>query len=103
MPLTDPSQSYTLTLFVAGSSALSARAIDNIRRICVNHLDGRCELDVVDIANDPEAAETNGIVAIPTLIKGSPLPQVRLIGDMSDTDGVLARLNIVPLEAPYSG
>lgn len=95
--MTDPAGSYTLTLFVAGSTALSSRSIENIRRICVTHLGGKCELDVVDIAADPEAAEANGIVAIPTLIKGSPLPEVRLIGDMSDTEGVLTRLNIVPL------
>lgn len=90
---------FVLTLFVTASSALSTRALENIRRICVTHLDGKCRLDVVDIGTDPEAAEDRGIVAIPTLIKGAPLPEVRLIGDMSDTDGVLSRLGIPAREA----
>ena len=90
---------YVLTLFVAGSSVVTARAVENIRRICAGQLEGRCRLDVVDVATDPEAAEVNGIVAVPTLIKGSPLPQVRLIGDLSDTDGVIRRLEIAPAEA----
>lgn len=100
MAPTDLSVGYALTLFVAGPSALSARAIENVRRICAIHLEGGCELEVVDVATDPEAAEANGIVAIPTLIKASPLPQVRLVGDMSDTEAVLSRLNIVPQAAP---
>lgn len=95
--MTEPASangSYVLTLFVTGSSLVSTRAVENIRRICVTHLDGRCRLDVIDIASDPEAAERRGIVAIPTLIKGSPPPEVRLIGDMSDTEAVLSRLDI---------
>lgn len=87
---------YVLTLFVAGSSVITARAVENIRKICSTHLAGRCRLDVVDIGTDPGSAEAHGIVAVPTLIKGSPLPEIRLIGDMSDADAVIQRLDIEP-------
>lgn len=99
MASADPTKTfYVMTLFVAGSSLLTKRAVDNVRRICSNQLEGRCRLDVVDIAEDPDTAEAHGIVAVPTLIKGAPLPEVRLVGDMSDTARVMSRLDIEATE-----
>ena len=85
-----------LTLFVAGGSNLSQRAIANVERVCKEALGDDYELEIVDISADPGAAEENRIVAVPTLLKRSPLPVVRLVGDLSYTDRVLDKLNIEP-------
>ena len=87
---------FVLTLFVAGPGPLSQRAITNIERVCREELAGNCELEVIDISRDPEAAEDNRILAVPTLIKRSPEPPVRLVGDLSRTDRLLTTLNITP-------
>ena len=83
-----------LTLFVAGTGVLSQRAIANVERVCKEDLGGDCELEIVDISADPGAAEKNRIVAVPTLIKRSPGPAVRLVGDLSETERLLSALAI---------
>lgn len=81
-----------LTLFVNGASELSARAIDAVRRVCDVHLDGRCELTVVDVHDQPEAALRSHVRVVPTLVRTSPLPVRRLAGDLSQTDRLLAMM-----------
>jgi circadian clock protein KaiB len=85
---------YDLKLYVSGSSTRSARAIDNVRSICDRHLSGRYRLEVVDIFQQPELASKHQLFAAPTLVKESPEPVRRLVGDMSDEDRVLHGLNI---------
>lgn len=85
---------YELTLFVIGASDLSARAISNVRLLCDRYLPGRYHLAVVDLFDNPEAAQRAGVLASPTLVKHSPLPMRRLVGDLSQTDRVLASLEI---------
>jgi circadian clock protein KaiB len=80
---------YVLRLYVTGSTSRSARAISNIRKICEEHLEGRYDLEVVDISQNPELAEGEQIIAAPTLIKKLPLPLRRFIGDMSQTERIL--------------
>jgi circadian clock protein KaiB len=92
-PVADP---YVLRLFVSGSTSRSQRAIANIRKICEDLLDGQCHLDIVDVYQDPEATRELQIVATPTLVKLSPAPVRRIIGDLSDRDRVLAGLNLTP-------
>jgi circadian clock protein KaiB len=87
---------YRLRLFVTGTTPKSARAIQNIRTICEEHLQGRYDLEVVDIYQHPERVKADQIVVTPTLVKQSPLPLRKLIGDLSDTARVLAALDIVP-------
>jgi circadian clock protein KaiB len=70
------------------------RAIANIKKLCEEHLKGRYELDVVDLYQQPQLAEGEQIIAAPTLIKKSPLPQRRIIGDMSMSQRVLAGLDL---------
>lgn len=85
---------YILRLFVAGTSAHSSRAIVNIRKICEEHLAGRYELEIVDLAIDPSRAEGDQIIAAPTLLRVKPLPQRRFIGDLSRTERILAGLDL---------
>lgn len=89
---------YVLRLYVTGMTPRSARAIDNIRTICEEHLQARYTLEVVDIYQHPELAEGEQIIAAPTLVKQLPLPLRRLLGDMSDGDRVLLGLDLRPKE-----
>lgn len=82
-----------LELYIVGHSRNSQTAVTNLRRICEHELLGRCELQIVDILENPEAAEANNIVATPTLIRRAPLPVRRIVGDLSLTDAVLDSLD----------
>jgi circadian clock protein KaiB len=86
---------YVLRLFITGSTIRSARAISNIRKICEDHLEGRYDLEIVDISQHPMLAEGEQIIAAPTLIKQLPLPLRRFIGDMSHTERILLGLDLL--------
>ena len=88
---------YSLRLFVAGSTVRSRQAIENLRRICDEHLGGRVDLAVVDIYQQPELAARYQVIAAPTLVKLRPLPVRRIIGDLSATERVLRGLDLSPL------
>lgn len=85
---------YVLRLYVIGTTPHSTRAIVNIRKICEEHLQGRYELEIVDISQHPTLAKGEQIIAAPTLIKKLPLPLRRLIGDMSQTERILLGLDL---------
>jgi len=85
---------YVLRLYVTGTTPQSVRAIANIKKLCEMHLKGRYELDVVDLYQQPQLARGEQIIAVPTLIKKLPLPERRIIGDMSRSERVLAGLNL---------
>jgi len=85
---------YVLRLYVTGSTRHSTRAIVNIRKICEEHLQGRYDLEIVDIAQHPRLVEGEQIIAAPTLIKKLPLPLRRFIGDMSQTERLLLGLDL---------
>lgn len=85
---------YSLRLYVSGSMLKSARAVNNLQRICEQYLKGRYELKVVDICQHPNLARREQIVAAPTLIKRLPLPLRRLIGDLSNQESVLLGLDL---------
>jgi len=89
----DPSL-YILRLYVAGQTPKSLDAIINIKRICEENLKGRYELEVIDLYQQPQLAQGDQIIAVPTLIKKLPSPLRRLIGDMSNTERVLVGLDI---------
>lgn len=87
-------EKYVLRLYVTGVTPRSTKAIENVRKICEEHLKGRYELEVIDIYQQPVLAKGEQIIAAPTLIKKLPLPLRRLIGDMSDTDKVLMGIDL---------
>ncbi len=87
-------EKYVLRLFVTGILPNSIKALVNIKSICEKHLKGRYELEIIDIYQQPVLAIKEDIIAIPVLIKKFPLPEVRLIGDLSDTEKVLKGLDI---------
>ena len=95
-PAAEDAAPHVLRLYVAGTTARSARAVATARRLLESRLSGRYTLAVVDIYQDPEAARVHQIVAVPTLIRLRPLPLRRLIGDLSDEARVLAALGLAP-------
>jgi circadian clock protein KaiB len=86
---------YILRLYVTGMTPRSLRALKNLQTICDEYLKGRCDLEVIDIYQQPVLAKGEQIIAAPTLIKKLPLPMRRIIGDMSDRDRVLVGLDLV--------
>jgi circadian clock protein KaiB len=90
----DANAHYVLRLYITGTTLQSGRAILNIRKICEEHLEGRYELEVVDLSQHPTLAIGEQIIAAPTLIKKLPLPLRRFIGDMSQTERILLGLDL---------
>ncbi|MDB6158243.1 MAG: thiol-disulfide isomerase [Gammaproteobacteria bacterium] len=95
-PHDDSTERYILRLYVAGMTSRSARAVENVRTFCEKHLEGRYDLQVIDVYQQPALAKSEQLIAAPTLIKKLPLPLRRLIGDMSNEDRVLVGLDLVP-------
>jgi len=85
---------YVLRLFVAGISPKSARAINNIKKLCDEYLHGQYDLEIIDIYKQPIIAKDGQILAAPTLVKELPLPLRKFIGDMSDTGKLILGLDL---------
>ena len=89
-------EKYVLRLYVAGTTPRSVQAVTNIKKICEEHLHGRCDLEVIDIYQQPTLAKGEQIIAAPTLIKKLPLPLRKFIGDMADKERILVGLDLRP-------
>lgn len=85
---------YVLRLYVTGTTGRSVHAIQNVKRVCEEHLAGNYELEVIDLYKNLPLARKDDVIAVPTLIKREPLPLRRMIGDMSDEARLLAGLGI---------
>jgi len=85
---------HLLRLYVTGATPGSTRAIRQVRQVCDNYLNGRYDLEVIDIYRLPSLAKDDQIIATPTLIKVLPAPLRRLIGDMSNINSVLFGMDI---------
>ncbi len=87
-------EQFVFRLFVSGASPNSLRAIVNVKEICDTHLPGRYCLEIIDVYKQPLLAKNEELVALPMLIKKAPLPERKLIGDLSDTLKVLKALGV---------
>jgi len=87
---------YELRLYVAGQTSRSVTALRNLKEYCEEHLVGQYSLEVVDLLKNPQLAEGDQILAIPTLVKKVPEPVRKIIGDLSDKEKVLVGLDIRP-------
>ena len=86
---------YVLRLFVTGASPNSIRAITNLKTILENYLKDQYSLEIIDVYQQKSIAATEQIIAMPVMIKKYPLPERRLIGDMSDEKKVLKGLGLL--------
>ncbi len=87
-------ENIVMRLFVAGLNPKSKKAIENLRELCKEHIEEKCEIEVIDIYQQPIFAKEGKIIAAPTLIKELPLPVRRFVGDLSDKDKILLGLDI---------
>jgi circadian clock protein KaiB len=100
IPVGSRDQHYVLQLFVAGTTPNSLRAIQNVRLICEEQLPGRHELEVIDIYQHAGQLAAGQVVVAPTLMRQSPLPVRRLIGDLTNRNRVLEGLEIISAPVP---
>ena len=88
------SEAWELRLYVTGRSPSCLRAIENLRLACEQHLAGRHRIEVVDLLENPRLAVEDQILAVPTLVRQYPPPIRKIVGDLSDTDRLLAGLQL---------
>ena len=86
---------YVLRLYVAGDGVKARTAIENVRRVCEEHLRGRCSLEIVDLEQDPAAVRDDLVLATPTLVRRLPTPLRTVVGDLSEMERVLVGLALV--------
>ncbi|MBO9562085.1 MAG: circadian clock KaiB family protein [Niastella sp.] len=89
---------WQLKLYVAGNTPKSVAAIANLKRYCEQHLDGRYEIEIIDLLVNPQLAAGDQILAIPTLVRKVPVPIRKIIGDLSNEEKVLVGLDIKPVK-----
>jgi len=87
---------WDLLFYVAGHTEKSVRAINNLKRICREHLDGRYTVEVIDLIEKPQLAAGDQIIALPTLVRRLPEPVKKILGDLSDQERVLVGLDVRP-------
>ncbi|WP_373511963.1 circadian clock KaiB family protein [Persicitalea sp.] len=91
----DVEHQYVLRLFIAGASVNSRRAVANLREICDHYLKNKYSLEIVDVYQQKVIAEQEQLIALPLLVKRYPLPERRMVGDMSNTQKVLRGLGVL--------
>ena len=87
-------ETWELRLYVAGQTPKSVTALVNLRKYCEQHLKGRYKIEVIDLLVNPQLAEGDQILAIPTLVRKVPEPIRKIIGDLSDEERVLVGLDV---------
>lgn len=85
---------YELRLYIAGKTAKSQTAFDNLHKYCEEYLEGEYKIEVIDLLVKPQLAEGDQILAVPTLVRKVPEPIRKIIGDLSNEEKVLVGLNI---------
>jgi circadian clock protein KaiB len=85
---------FQLRLYVAGNNETSLRAVKNLRDICDELIDQKYKLEIIDIIEDTRRSLDDGIFVTPTLLKIAPLPEVKVIGDLSDTESLCVALGL---------
>ncbi len=81
-------QNYSFRLFISSDSVADQRALENVIRYCEQQLPGRYQLTIIDVLEEPELAEAEGILLTPTLLRELPLPPQRMVGDLSDLGAI---------------
>jgi circadian clock protein KaiB len=92
--VTEQEEFFELRLYVAGQTPKSLRAFANLKKICDEHMGGKCRIEVIDLIKNPRLAQEDAILAIPTVVRKLPLPLRKIIGDLSDTERVLVGLQV---------
>ena len=89
-----PTDKWLLRLYVAGQTPKCVAACANLKKICAEYLDGQCQIEIIDLLENPQLARGDQIIAIPTLVRNLPQPVRKIIGDLSNTERVLVGLDL---------
>jgi circadian clock protein KaiB len=89
-----PEDTWVLRLYVAGQTTRRVTAFNNLTRICEEYLRGKYRIEVIDLLENPQLAEGDQILAIPTLVRNLPEPVRKIIGDLSNTERTLVGLDL---------
>ena len=90
----EPSKLWDLRLYVAGQTPRAITALNNLKKICEEHLAGKYHIEVVDLLKNPQLARGDQILAVPTLVRKLPEPVRKIIGDLSNEERVLVGLDL---------
>jgi circadian clock protein KaiB len=90
-------ENWQLRLYVAGQTPKCMRAFANLKLICEEHLAEKYQIEIIDLLQNPQLAQGDQILAVPTLVRKLPVPVRKIIGDLSDTERVLVGLDLRPL------
>ena len=85
---------WELRLYVAGQTPKAIRAFINLKKVCEQYLEGRYQIEVIDLLNDPRLAEQDHILALPALVRKIPRPLKQIIGDLSNPEKILVGLEL---------
>ena len=89
---------WQLLLYIAGQTPKSIKALENIKKYAEEYLAGKYSIEIIDLLKNPQLAEGDQILAVPTLVRKFPEPIRKIIGDLSNEERVLVGLNIKPLK-----
>ncbi|HEY1171473.1 MAG TPA: circadian clock KaiB family protein [Verrucomicrobiae bacterium] len=85
---------WNLRLYVAGQTPKSMTAFANLKKICEQHLPDRYSIEVIDLTKQPQLAQKDQIMALPTLVRKLPEPIKRVIGDLSNVERVMVGMDL---------
>jgi len=89
---------WQLLLYIAGQTPKSIKALSNIKKYAEEYLPGIYSIEIIDLLQNPQLAEGDQILAVPTLVRKFPEPMRKIIGDLSNEEKVLVGLNIKALK-----
>jgi circadian clock protein KaiB len=92
--LSPVTENFVLRLYIAGQTPKCMRAFANLKRICEQYLADRYQIEMIDLLKNPALARNDQILAVPTLVRRVPVPVRKIIGDLSNTQRVLAGLDV---------
>jgi len=101
-PAGEAQPEWVLRLYVAGETPNSRAALSNLKRLCEEYLAGQYSIEVIDLRQKPQLAESDQILAVPTLVRKLPMPLRKIIGDLSNFERVLVGLDVLPSEKAQS-
>src|SRR5215468_7198635 len=96
----DQREKMLLRLYVAGQTPKSLQALSNLKKLCAEHIECDYKIEIIDLIKNPQLAQGDQILAIPTLVRSLPQPIRKIIGDLSNTEKVLVGLNVRPPAGP---
>lgn len=94
-PVKPEESRWDLNLYIVGQTPKAVTAINNLKIICEERLKGKFQIKVIDLLKNPQSAHDDQIVAVPTLVRKLPLPEMNIIGDLSNKERVLAGLGLL--------